>query len=116
MHIIDWFPTLAKMAAATFQGDGVDLSPVLFKNESLPERDLYWTWKSPVNRWALSHGDWKIVHYGKGTPKTPSTWQLFNLKSDPKERLNLAADHPAKLTELHQRFLKQRAKDAEIKK
>ncbi|MFK7909595.1 MAG: sulfatase [Akkermansiaceae bacterium] len=116
VHIIDWFPTLAKLVGSKFEGDGIDLSPVVIGEGSLPDRELYWTWGARVDRWALLHGEWKIVHYGKNEPKKPSDWELYNLKNDPKENENLATRHSDKLDEMHQRFLKQRAKDAKPKK
>jgi arylsulfatase A-like enzyme len=114
VHIIDWFPTLASMInfrpAKKLDWDGVDLCPLLFRQQSLPERDLYWIWHPTVNRWALSHKQWKIVKYNRGEPKV-SQWQLFNLEKDPQEKHNLAGQHPEVVSVMHQRFLVQRRKD-----
>jgi arylsulfatase A-like enzyme len=116
VHIIDWFPTLASIVghkkSKTYQLDGLDLAPVIFKNKELQSRDLYWIWENDINRWALRFGDWKIVKYGKGEPKLEE-WSLYNLKNDPKEKTNVAKSNPEKLKELHDRFLIQRAKDAQ---
>lgn len=64
VHIIHWFPTLANVIGhkeyVNYKLDGVDLAPVLFKNNSLENRDLYWIWNPKTNRWALPYGDWKI--------------------------------------------------------
>jgi arylsulfatase A-like enzyme len=115
VHIIDWFPTLASVVghknSETYQLDGLDLSPVVFKNRQLQPRDLYWIWDTAINRWALRYGDWKIVKYGKGEPKQEE-WSLYNLKDDPAEQTDLAKSYPEKVKELHERFLLQRAKDA----
>ena len=120
VHIVDWFPTLAKLvrynAASEIPLDGADLTGVLLLGEKLSSRDLYWVWSSGMNRWALRHGDWKIVKYGTGAPKTVNDWQLFNLGNDPREKNNVAASHPEMLSELHQRFLRQRMKDADVQK
>lgn len=114
VHIIDWFPTLANLTnhnkTVNYNLDGQDLAPLLFENKNLSKRDIYWTWNNSFNRWALRYQDWKIVKYGKGEP-TLETWQLYNLKEDPREQKDLAKLQPEKLTELHQRFLTQRAKD-----
>ncbi len=116
-HIVDWYPTLAGLIETTADPepawDGVDISPILFSNDSLPARDLYWTWNQRTNRWALRFGDWKIVKYGVGEPTTPNAWQLFNLSDDPRESRDVAAEHPAIVIELHNRFLDQRAKDSQ---
>lgn len=114
VHIIDWFPTLAKIigfqAEPRIEWDGLDLDPLLFENGSLPDQDLYWIWASNINRWALRHNDWKIVKYGRGEPKQED-WQLFNLANDPEEKKNVAADNPERVKVLHERFLVQRSKD-----
>ena len=115
VHIIDWFPTLARLLdyhpQAPIPWDGVDLSGVVFANESTKKRDLYWIWNQRTDRWALRYGDWKIVKYGNQEPVDAGVWQLFNLKNDPKEQNNLAVDHPDIVSDLHERFLAQRRKD-----
>lgn len=115
VHIADWFPTLAKLIeyqpAAPVPWDGVDLSPVLFFDETLAQRDLYWTWNSRTNRWAIRMGQWKIVKYGEGAPLAEIDWQLFNLTNDPAEKVNVATQHVEIVSQLHQRFLLQREKD-----
>ncbi len=119
VHIIDWFPTLASLTqheeSINYKLDGLDLSPVLFENRKLENRDLYWTWNNRFNRRALRYGNWKIVKYGVGQPQKPEDWELYNLLNDPKEENNLAGVNPEKLNELHQRFLVQREKDAKLK-
>jgi arylsulfatase A-like enzyme len=118
IHIIDWLPSLLAVAGATpeaaLQVDGINVAPALFEKNStaIPaKRELHWMWGNPPNRRALSQGEWKIVRYGTGEPKTASEWQLFNLTADPKEQTNVAAQHPALLESLHQAYLTQRAKD-----
>ncbi len=117
VHVIDWLPTLASVAGANpgpeQKMDGVDLSPLLFGGEkaSIPERDLYWLWGNPPGRRALRRGDWKIVRYAGGEPKSPADWQLFNLAEDPKEKTNVAGKHPELLKKLHEAYLEQRSRD-----
>ncbi len=114
VHIVDWFPTLASITgheSNTYQLDGEDLSPVLFGDGQLPDRDLYWIWSNEIDRWALRYKDWKIVKYGEGQPTKPEDWQLFDLSKDPKEGNDLSSEFPEILADLHQRFLVQRARD-----
>lgn len=115
VHVIDWLPTLASLIhrplGDTLNLDGIDLCPLLFDNDALSTRSLYWIWNSKTNRWALRHGEWKIVKYGTDEPTRPEDWQLFNLENDPKETQDIAASNPTKLEEMHQHFLTQRAKD-----
>ncbi|WP_160168156.1 sulfatase-like hydrolase/transferase [Rhodopirellula sallentina] len=113
VHIVDWLPTLAGVTGAEPPAslDGIDLAPVLFDDEQLPQREFYWIWKPSVNRRALRYGDWKIVRYGKGEPKRPADWNLYNLSEDPKEENNIAQQHPEVLSQLHDRYIQHRAKD-----
>ena len=115
VHIIDWFPTLAKVIGyepkEKIAWDGVDLGALLIDGKALPERDLYWIWSPKINRWALRYGNWKIVKYGRGEPKE-GDWKLFDLERDPEEKLDIAAQHPEIVAALHLRFLRQRGKDA----
>lgn len=113
-HIVDWLPTLAHLAGVTDLPDnldGVDLLPALLRGQQVPQRELYWTWNQKTNRWALRHGDWKIVRYSRQEPHAPEDWQLYNLAADPKETEDLAGAEPELLAQMHQRFIAQRAKD-----
>ena len=115
VHIVDWFPTLSRLVgvetAVPVDFDGVDLAPVLFADESLPTRDLYWIWNQKTNRWALRYGDWKIVKYTKQQPTTATDWELYNLRDDPREQTDVAAEYPEIAKKLHRLFLEQRSKD-----
>lgn len=115
VHIVDWLPTLAALLGQTppqaDRLDGIDLAPALFGDGRLPDRDLYWTWNTKTNRWAVRYGDWKIVKYGTDEPKAATDWKLFNLASDPKEADDLSKRNPDMLEQMHARFLAHRAKD-----
>lgn len=113
VHIVDWLPTLAALTGASVPAplDGVDLAAVLFSAGQMAERDLYWLWGGQPNRWALREGDWKVVRHRGPVPARPSDWQLFNLRSDPLEATNVAAEHPETVRRLHGLFLNQHAKD-----
>jgi arylsulfatase A-like enzyme len=116
VHVIDWMPTLASLLGhrpdAKLGWDGVDLLPVLTSDAVLADRSLYWTWQHPINRWAVRHGDWKIVHYGTDEPTGPASWQLFHLEDDPREARDRAADQPDILAAMHERFVEHRRRDA----
>jgi len=112
VHIIDWFPTLAKLVNCETADnlDGTDISTVLFEQKALPKRDLYWSWNRKFNRWAFRSENWKLVKYGERQPGRDD-WQLFDLSSDPAEANNVATEHPDMVLDLHQRFLDHRIKD-----
>lgn len=122
VHIIDWFPALARLIGFApdkkVDWDGVDISRQMFgarEADRTQGRDLYWLWSASSSRWALRHGRWKIVRYGKGDPKDAHDWQLFDLEADPKEQRNVAEQHPDVLGAMYARFLAQRAKDTRKK-
>ena len=77
----------------------------------MKKRDLYWIWNSSINRWALRYGEWKIVKYGREEPDAPADWNLYNLNNDPREKQNVASEHPDIIAKLHKMFLEQRKKD-----
>lgn len=99
-HVVDLMPTLLDVAGArypaTFQGrkltplEGRSLAPAFLRNE-LPPRTL--AWEHEGNR-AIRRGDWKLVATYRGP------WQLYDLKKDRTETVNLAARHPEKVREL----------------
>ncbi len=116
VHIIDWFPTLAGLVKSQTPEnlDGTDISSLLFKKETLPPRDLYWSWHPSFNRWAVRFEDWKLVKYGQGQPAR-GDWQLFDLSKDPGEKADIASEHPDMVSSLHEKFLQQRSKDSKTK-
>ena len=123
-HIVDWFPTIAKIIGAetAVPGDqpaldGHDFSDALLSRDELSpasrhetDREVYAIHRPLTNKWALRRGNWKIVAYQETEPKADA-WQLYDLASDPREKNNVAASHQNVVQELHQRFVLQRAKD-----
>jgi arylsulfatase A-like enzyme len=74
------------------QLDGVDLLPFLKgDNKGSPHQTLFWRFWSQA---AVREGDWKYLQAG------PDKAYLFNLKDDPKERVNLLYQHSEKAASL----------------
>lgn len=72
--------------------DGFDLGPVLFNNEMLKPRQLFWRFNNPYensNAFAVRDGDWKY-HVDNGERF------LFHLNMDPAEKSNLINLYPSK--------------------
>lgn len=117
-HVVDFLPTLATIIGYdnlhSYDMDGTDLTSILFSNDSLNRRDLYWIWNSEIDRWALRYGDWKIVRYSVEEPVEPSDWQLFNIAQDKEEGSDLSYSYPDTTRILHNMFLIQRDKDTLI--
>ena len=99
----DFYSTIAKLTTAEIPKhcDGVDLIPFL-KGERTGDAHeyLFWLNNQPddaVRRHliAVRWRDWRLYRkYEK------DRWQLFNLKSDPREEIDLASQHPQVVTDL----------------
>ena len=95
---LDIFPTLMVLAGTALPQDvvydGMDLSPLLFDGESMPERPFFY-YRGP-ELYACRLGEWKahfITQYGWGLPgdyEEHDPPKLFNLYHDPSERFNRA--------------------------
>ncbi|HKK62285.1 MAG TPA: sulfatase-like hydrolase/transferase, partial [Bacteroidales bacterium] len=103
----DWLPTFANITNASLPEDlildGVDLSPVLFDNEKLELRTLFFYRRDELQ--AVRHGKWKYKVTDFPTEKEKSkksfssdcyneTPVLFNLEEDPWEQNNLLDQYP----------------------
>lgn len=107
-HLIDIVPTVLELAGVQkpkeWKGEpipeapGRSLVPAFAKDEVVP-RELLW-WLHEGNR-AVRVGDWKLVA-AKGDP-----WELYDLRTDRGEQVNLAAKFPDKVNELEQMWQEQ---------
>ena len=89
----DFLPTVAELTGAKlpdgFQGDGLSLVSFL-RGGPAPQREFfYWELHEGRPIQAIRFGDWKAVRNGPSQPL-----ELYDLKRDPGETKNLAADHP----------------------
>ena len=108
MHVADILPTLLEIAGTTYpktQG-GKELPPLIGKSwgpvlagkaESPRTEKDYLAWEIFGNH-AVRQGDWKLRWQYK--PLGKGAWELFNLKADPGERKDLAAERPEKVKEM----------------
>lgn len=106
MHIIDWYPTLVKLAGGSLEQelpiDGRDVWPVLTKGARSPHEDLYLPGMSPQQA-AIRKGDWKLlVNAGavRGEVGGKQSIELYNLAKDVGETKNVADEHPEVVEEL----------------
>jgi arylsulfatase A-like enzyme len=116
LHIVDWYPTLLKLAGATLDQplaiDGRDAWPAIARGEPSPH-DAILLNTTPTNG-AIRVGDWKLVLGGAaddaaaqldpGKAIEPKSEELFQLADDPNEKHNLAAANPKKARELRDRY------------
>ncbi len=105
MHIADIMPTLLEVAGTAYpkSHDGRVLPPISGKSwipmlagetETIRSQQDYLAWELFGNR-ALRQGHWKIRWQWK--PFGTGNWELYDLASDPGERVNLSARQPDKL-------------------
>jgi len=118
---VDLYPTILEMAGVRKpQGyvlDGESLVPVLKGSGLLPPRAIFWhfpaylepdsgrrgPWKTtPCS--VVRQGDWKLIEFFED-----GHLELYNLKDDIGEKMNLAPTKPDKAEELHRVLLDWRA-------
>lgn len=88
----DFVPTAAELAGvAPPKSDGVSFLPaILGQHDNQPRhRFLYWEFYENGSSQAVRWGDWKAVR----RPAFTGNIELYNLKSDPDEQHDVAADH-----------------------
>ena len=93
----DVFPTLCDVTGASApEGlDGLSLAPTLLgKGRQEPHEYLYWEFPSYGGQQAAKWGDWKAVRTGLKQDDADHSLQLYNLREDGSESLNVAADFP----------------------
>jgi arylsulfatase A-like enzyme len=95
---MDILPTALNFAQSPVQDenkyDGVDLLPFLTDNKQneKPHKQLFWRMMYRGN--AMLDGDWKYIQTPHDLP------QLYNIKEDPAEQNNLAAQFPEKVQKM----------------
>jgi len=118
---VDLYPTILEIAGVRRpQGyvlDGDSLVPIMNGSGALPPRAIFWhfpayvqpdsgrrgPWKAtPCS--AVRQGDWKLIEFFED-----GHLELYNLKDDIGEKLNLASTKPDKAEELHRVLIAWRA-------
>ncbi|MBS0263182.1 MAG: arylsulfatase [Planctomycetes bacterium] len=128
LHIVDWYPTLLKLAGARLEQDrpfdGRDLWPTLVSGQPAPHDEI--VLNITPRSGAIRVGDWKLVVNGQigvadgegapeaGTggqtkpadlpPVATDKFELFNLADDPGEANNLASQKGDLVEQLKTRY------------
>ena len=104
---MDLFATGLALAGAKLPDDrvidGIDISPLLLKSESLPKRPFFYYRGNQLAACRL--GEWKAHFftqngYGQPKPEMHDPPLLFHLGRDPSETTNVAAEHAEVLREI----------------
>jgi arylsulfatase A-like enzyme len=123
----DWIPTLLELAgakdAAPKNIDGISMAATLL-GQSQPERPfLYREFPGYGGQQSVRVGDWKAIRQNllaatgakaKAKGQSGATFALYNLKTDPAETTNVAAQHPDVVAKLERIMREQHVNSAEF--
>ena len=107
----DWLPTLLELTGVERPAreiDGISFAPTLL-GKTQPERPfLYREFPAYGGQQSIRVGDWKAIRQNLGQrgatePKT----ELYNLRTDPTESIDLAATHPEQVAKLEKMMAEQ---------
>lgn len=116
LHMVDWYPTLVRLAGGSLEQktplDGRDIWPTLTAGKPSPHEEILLN--TAPSGGAIRAGDWKLKvnlaanapapKKGKKAKGADEPVELFNLKDDLGEQVNLAEKHPEKVRELRSRY------------
>lgn len=98
----DWMPTLLELIgagrAAPKDIDGVSLAPTLLGRKQPPREFLYREFPSYGGQQTVRVDDWKAVRQNMSRGNLQI--ELYDLRKDPGERNDVAADHPKVVAQL----------------
>lgn len=97
----DWLPTLLELSGAKSTPlagiDGISFAPTLFGRSQEPREFLYREFPAYGGQQIVRMGDWKGVRQNlapRGNVAPRIQTELYNLKTDPAESKDVAAEHP----------------------
>lgn len=108
---LDWFPTIAKFCDvrvdANWKLEGIDIGPTLREEprKRTAQRILYW---KTGRQWAVRVGGFKLIATKAGKA---INLQLFDVKSDPNEKNDLAGKQPDRVKSLQAELRRQQSLD-----
>jgi len=111
-HVSVQYDVMATLAELTGQKvektDGISFLPELLGKKQPKHKYLYFEYPEKGGQLAIRLGDWKAVKTDlKKNPANP--WQLFNLKTDRNETMDIIRDHPEMIKEFDEIVKKEHA-------
>jgi arylsulfatase A len=119
VHVVDILPTLLERTSIPkdHKLDGISLMP-LFKGKKIAPRPLYWYMPFYDLNWAatpsaiMRDGDYKLIEYfgdyfdaeDGDRYVTSARLELFNLTTDPSEKINLATREPQRTAKMQRQL------------
>ncbi|MCA8995045.1 MAG: sulfatase-like hydrolase/transferase [Planctomycetaceae bacterium] len=102
---LDWFPTFCSLAnadASENTTDGMNLTPLLTRNEASGPREFFWETGAHSE---LQRGNWQALRVGEWKwVRSPNEGEsLFNLHDDPNEQHDLSHTHPQQMKQMQAR-------------
>ncbi len=101
MHVVAMYPTLTKLAGAPTQKakplDGLDVWATLSDGKASPRSEV--VYNIEPYRAGVRQGDWKLVW----RTMLPAAVELYNVRTDPSEKTNVASANPDKVAALQTR-------------
>jgi arylsulfatase A-like enzyme len=88
--------------------DGISMLPTLLGKTQHSKHDyLFWEFPEYAGQVAIRMGEWKVVRQNLKNDKKAPTLELYNLTTDPNEKINVANQHPELLTKAAEIFKKE---------
>jgi len=112
----DILPTLSKVSDTenTVESDGISFYPTLISGQNQAEHAyLYWEFPGYNGQQAVRMGDWKAIR--KNIKNGQLVTELYNLKNDLKEKINVADDYPEVVKKMEQ-IMKESHSQSELEK
>ena len=100
----DFYPTILDLLDLPLVPDqhldGISIAPLLHGDDSLSRKTLYWHFPHYMRdepSSAIRSGDWKLIEFFED-----DRLELYNLKKDIGEHVNLSAKHPVRVERMHE--------------
>lgn len=107
----DVLPTFANLlgAAKPAETDGISFLPALLGQEQKESHDyLYWEFFELGGKQAILKDKWKAIRLNVRGGAEKTVVELYNLETDPEEKINVAAQNPKLVQEFEALFISSR--------